>query len=71
MVPLSAVLPMLINEWGKSLKMSACVAHSDSVEKGSLLMWMALLVLPLATLMHFVDGHRSGMLAARWSCLHM
>ena len=51
----SAVLPTLISELGKSLKVSARDAVCDSCQKGSCVTFSALLMLPLATPIHLFD----------------
>eukprot|EP00956_Cyclotella_meneghiniana_P004191 scaffold5158_cov36-Cyclotella_meneghiniana.AAC.1 len=55
MVPSSEVLPTLMREVGKSLKVSAWVALLDKFLIGSFVTNWALLVLPLATPTHLVD----------------
>jgi hypothetical protein len=57
-VPLSDVLLALIIDVGKSWNVSACLDHADSLQKGSWVTYFALLVLPLATPTHHVDGLR-------------
>lgn len=56
MVPSSAVLPTLMIECGKSLKVSPALALSDSCLNGSCVTCCALLTPPLATPTLFVDG---------------
>jgi hypothetical protein len=70
-VPSSDVLPMLIREVGKSWNVSACLDHADSLQKGSWVTYLMLLVPPLATPTHNMDGHRIGRPALHWSCLLM
>ncbi len=59
-VPSSDVLPTLISELGKSSNESALAAWSDSCLNGRRLTCLAVLVPPLATPTHFVDGHKIG-----------
>ncbi len=66
-VSLSAVLPTLIKEVGKSWNVSACIARAESCRKGSWVTYLALLVPPLATSTFRVDGCRMGRLALRQS----
>jgi hypothetical protein len=67
-VPSSDVLPMLIKDVGRSWNVSACLKHADSFQKGSWVMYLALLVPPFATLTRRVEGLRIGRPALRWSC---
>jgi hypothetical protein len=60
-------LPMLIRDVGESWNMSVCLDCSDCLQKGSLVTYFALLVLPLATPTYCVDGRRIGRPALRWS----
>jgi hypothetical protein len=70
-VPSSDVLPMLIRDVGKSWNVSACLDHADSFQKGSWVMYLALLVPPFASPTHHVEGLRIRRPALRWSCLLM
>ncbi len=64
-VPSSAVLPTLIKDEGKSWNVSACVAWTERCRKGSWVMYLALLVPPLATPTVRVDERRMGRPALR------
>jgi hypothetical protein len=68
-VPSLDVLPMLMREVRKSWNVSACLDCSDSLKKGSWVTYFVLLVPPLATPTHHVDGHRIGRPALHRSCL--
>jgi hypothetical protein len=68
-MPLSDVLPTLIRDLGKSLNVSACLDCADSLQTCSWVTYLALLVPPLATPTHHVDGLRIGRPALHWSCL--
>jgi hypothetical protein len=57
-------VPTLINEFGKSVKVSAALALSDSWSKGSCITCLALLTAPLATLTLLLDGLSIGSPAA-------
>jgi hypothetical protein len=70
-VPSSDVLPTLIRDVGKSWNVSACLDHADSLQKGSWVTYFALLVSPLVTPTHHVNGCRIGRPALHWSCLLM
>jgi hypothetical protein len=70
-VPLSDVLPMLIRDVGKSWNVSACLNCAESLQKGSCVTYLVLLVPQLATPTCHVDGLRIGRPALRWSCLLM
>jgi hypothetical protein len=70
-VPSSNVLPMLIRDVGKSWNVPACIDHANSLQKGSWVMYFALLVPPLVTPTSCVDGRRIGRSALHWSCLLM
>jgi hypothetical protein len=70
-VPSSDVLTMLIRDVGKSWNVSACLDCTDSVQKGSWVAYLALLVLPFATLTCCVEGLRIERPTLRWSCLLM
>ena len=59
-VPSSAVLPTLIREVGKSLKVSACAALADNCGIGNFVTYCAVLVLPFATPTLFLDLRRIG-----------
>ncbi len=67
-VPLSNVLPTLIRDVEKSWNVSACLDYAGSLQKGSWVKYFALLVPPLATPTHHVDGCRIGRPALHWSC---
>eukprot|EP00956_Cyclotella_meneghiniana_P016463 scaffold25994_cov45-Cyclotella_meneghiniana.AAC.4 len=67
-VPSSDVLPTLMREVGKSLKVSAWVALLDSFLIGSFVTNWALLVLPLATPTRLVDRRSIGNPALARSC---
>ena len=60
MVPSSEVLPTLMREVGKSLKVSAWAAVGDRCWTGSLVTNCALLVFPLATPTRLLDRQRIG-----------
>jgi len=66
-VPSSAVLPTLIRDVGKSWNVTACIACAESCWNGSWVMYLAVLVLPLATPTFRVDGRRMGRPALRRS----
>ncbi len=66
-VPLSAVLPTLIRDEGKSWNVSVFVALAESCRKGSWVTYLAVLVPPLATPTFCVDGRRMGRPALRQS----
>jgi hypothetical protein len=70
-VPSSNVLPTLIRDVGKSWNVSACRDHAEFLQKGSWATYLVLLVPPLATPNHCVDGLRIGRSALRRSCLLM
>ena len=57
-VPSSDVLLTLISKLGKSLNESALAARSDSCLNGRRLACLAVLMPPLATPTHFVDGRK-------------
>ncbi len=67
-VPSSDVLPTLIRDVGKSWNVSACLDCADSFQKGSWVMYLALLVPPFATPTRRVEGLRIGKPALRRSC---
>ncbi len=66
--PSSDVLPMLIRDVGKSWNVSACLNHAESLQKGSLVTYLALFVPPFATPTRRVEGLRIGRPALRRSC---
>ena len=68
-VPLSAVLPTLMSEVGKSLKESACAVVGDKALKGSVGTWVMVLLAPFATRTHVEEAHRMGSFAAARSHL--
>ena len=68
MVPSSEVLPTLMREVGKLLKVSAWVALLDNFLIGSFVTNWALLVLPLATPTRLVDHRSIGKPAFARSC---
>ena len=69
-VPSSEVLPTpLINDIGKSWKVSACLALADNLWNGSWVTCWAWLVPPLATSTVYCDGCRMGRPAFTQSCL--
>ncbi len=70
-VPSSDVLPMLIRDVGKSWNVPACLDCADSFQKGSWVMYLALLVPPFATPTCCVEGLRIGRPALCRSCLLM
>jgi hypothetical protein len=70
-VPSSDVLPMLIRDVGKSWNAFACLDCADSLQKGSWVTYLALLVPPLVAPTYHVDGLRIGRPALSWSCLLM
>ncbi len=70
-VPLSDVLPTLIRDVGKSWNVSACHGCAESLQKGSWLTYLALLVPPLAAPTHCVDDLRIVRPALHQSCLLM
>jgi hypothetical protein len=55
-----AVFPMLIKDVGKSWNVSDCINRVDSLQNGSWVTYLALLVPTLATPTHCVDGPRIG-----------
>ena len=59
-VPSSDILPTLISELGKSSNESALAARLDNCLNGRQLTCLAVLVPPLATPTHFVDGRNIG-----------
>lgn len=59
-VPSSAVLPTLINEVGKSLNVSACLAFGDRCLNGKMVTCCAVLVPPFATPTRLFDLRRIG-----------
>ena len=70
-VPSSVVLPVLINDDGKSWNVSACVARADSALNGSCVTKFAWLTPPLATPTRLVDFQMMGSPALRRSFLLM
>ena len=58
--PSLADLTTLINEVGKWLKVSACLALGERLLNGRQVTWVALLVPPFATPTLLVDLHRMG-----------
>ncbi len=70
-VPSSDVLPTLIRDVGKSWNVTACLDCADSLQKGTWVTYLALLVPPLATPTCRVDGLRIGRPALCQSCLLM
>ena len=64
MVPLSEVFSTLINDVGKLVNVSACVARFDNCGKGSCVTCFALHVLPFATLTFLLDERRMGIHAS-------
>ena len=60
MVPLSEVFPMLINDVGKSVNVSACVPRFDNCGKRSRVTCFALHVLPFATPTFLLDERKMG-----------
>jgi hypothetical protein len=70
-VPSSELLPMLIRDVGKSWNVSACHNGAEIFQKGSWVMYLALLVPPFVTPTCRVEGLRIGRPALRWSCLLM
>jgi hypothetical protein len=67
----SNVLPTLIRDVGKVWNVSTCLDYAGSLQKESWVTCFVLLVPPLATPTHHVDGHRIGRPALHWSCLLM
>ena len=70
-VPTSAVLPMLINDCGNSVNVSAVRADGDIVWNGSCVVNFSLHVLPLATFTFLLDLRRIGSCACLWFSLVM
>jgi hypothetical protein len=70
-VPSSDVLPMLIRDVGKSLNVSVCLNHADSLQKGSWVTYLALLVPLFANPTRRVEGLRIGRPLLHGSCLLM
>jgi hypothetical protein len=70
-VSLSDVLPMLIRDVGKSRNVSACCNCAESLEKGSWVTYLTLLVLLLVTPTCHVNGLRICRPALHWSSLLM
>ena len=69
MVSLSEVLSTLINDVGKLVNVSACVARFDKCGKGSQVTCFALHVLPFATPTFLLDERRMGIHASFLSSL--
>jgi hypothetical protein len=67
-VPSFDVLPTLIRYVGKSWNVSAHLDCAESLQKGSQVTYLALLVPPLVTPTCHVDGLRIGKPALRWLC---
>ena len=70
MVLLSEVSPTLINDVGKLVNVSACVARFDNCGKGSQVTRFALHVLPFATPTCLFDERKMGMCASFLLSLH-
>ena len=70
-IPLSAVLPTLMNECGNSVNVLAVLADVDIVWNGSCVTSFALRVLPLATFTFLLDLRRIGSCACLQSFLVM
>ena len=68
-IPLSAVLLMLINEWGNSVNVSAVLADVDIVWNGSYVKKFTLHVSPLATFTFLLDLRKIGSSACLQSSL--
>ena len=66
---LSEVFPMLINDVGKLVNVSACVARFDNWGKGSQVTCFALHVSPFATLSFLFDERKMGIHASFLSSL--
>ena len=64
MVPLAEVFLTLINDVGKSVNVSACVARFDNCGKGSHVTCSTLHVLPFATLTCLLDERKMGICAS-------
>ena len=64
MVPLSEVLPTLISDVEKLVKVSAFVARFDNCGKGSHVIFFALHVSPFATPTFLLDERRMGIHAS-------
>ena len=69
MVPSLQVFPTLINDVGKSVNVSACLARFDNCGKGSRVTCIALHVLPFATLTCLLDERKMGICASFLSSL--
>ena len=69
MVPSLEVFPTPINDVGKSVNVSACVARFDNCGKGSQVTCFALHVLPFATLTFLLDERKMGIHASFLSSL--
>ena len=70
-VPLSAVLPTLINEYGNSVNVLAALADVDNDWNGSCVMNFAFHVSPLAAFTFLLDLRRIGSCACLRSSLVM
>ena len=64
MVPSSEILPTLMSDVGKLVKVSANVARADNWGKGSRVTLVALHVSPLATPTFLFDERKMGMQAS-------